>query len=147
MNEESDRQSVMPILFLFGLLALMVWAFAPPIQPAVYFVQPQDGAVMPTTFTVQMAARGVALRPAGDTTPDSGHFHILINTDFVEAGQPIPADEKHLHLGMAQTETTLTLAPGVYTLRLQLADGQHIALEGDQYRDEINITVSEEAGQ
>jgi hypothetical protein len=30
---------------------------------------------------------------------------------------------------------------GVHTLRLQVANGAHIALEGEQYRDEITVTV------
>jgi len=39
-------------------------------------------------------------------------------------------------------ETTLTLKPGVHVLRLQFANGAHIALDGDQYRDEITVTVA-----
>lgn len=146
-REDNSAQSVLPVLVLLGLLALMVWLFAPPPRTAVYFAQPTDGAVVSTTFPVRMVARGVALRPAGDSTSNSGHFHILINADFVPPGQPIPADEHHLHFGKAQSETTLTLAPGVYTLRLQLGDGQHIALDGAQYRDEITIQVVESMDQ
>jgi hypothetical protein len=46
-----------------------------------------------------------------------------------------------LHFGKAQLETELTLEPGDYILRLQMANGAHQALESDQYQDEIEITV------
>jgi hypothetical protein len=37
--------------------------------------------------------------------------------------------------------TTLELEPGLHTLRLQVANGAHLALEGEQYRDTITVTV------
>ena len=74
----------------------------------------------------------------------AGHFHILVDTDFIPAGQVIPTDEQHLHYGKGQTEISLELEPGEHTLRLQFADGAHTALEGGQYRD--TITVVEAGG-
>lgn len=107
----------------------------------VYFAQPADGATVGTPFTVQMAAEGIAVEPAGEVKEGSGHFHILVNADFVETGQVIPTDEKHLHYGTGATEAELALKPGTYTLRLQFANGAHITMDGDEYRDEIQVTV------
>ena len=91
-----------------------------------------------------MAATGLVVEPSGEVNDGAGHFHILVDTDFIPAGEIIPTDERHLHYGKGQTTATLELEPGEHTLRLQFADGLHTALEGDQYRDTITVIV--EAG-
>lgn len=113
-------------------------------SPSVRFVEPVDGDVVVSPFEVTMAAEGLTVEPAGEIHEESGHFHILIDTDFVPPGELLPFDEQHLHFGRGQLTTTVELEPGVHTLRLQFANGAHIALEGDAYRDEITVTV--EAG-
>ncbi len=107
----------------------------------VFFAEPADGSTVTSPFNVQMGAEGVEIVPAGEMRDGTGHFHILVDTDFVAPGSVIPNNEQHLHYGTGATETTLELEPGTYTLRLQLADGAHIALEGDEYRDTISVTV------
>jgi|GEM_PF-1411583 len=107
----------------------------------VYFVSPSDGETVSNPIEIIMAASGLVIEPAGEIREGAGHLHILVNTEFVAPGEVIVNDEIHLHYGKAQTETTLELEPGEYVLRLQLANGAHIALEGEQYQDEINITV------
>ena len=111
---------------------------------SVHFAQPRDGAIVPPSFDVVMAAAGISIEPAGDIKDDSGHMHILVNTDFIAPGDVIPADDQHIHFGTAQLTTTLDLPPGEHTLRLQLANGAHRALDGAQYRDEIMVTVAED---
>jgi formylglycine-generating enzyme required for sulfatase activity len=108
----------------------------------VRFVSPQNEATVPTTFEVEMAAQGITIEPAGEIHDNAGHFHILIDTDFVPAGELVPFDDNHLHFGQGQMTTTLELEPGVHTLRLQVANGAHQALDGPQYQDEITVTVA-----
>ncbi|MEZ4656845.1 MAG: DUF4399 domain-containing protein [Caldilineaceae bacterium] len=108
---------------------------------AVHFVMPRDGAVTPPQVAVVMAAAGLVVEPAGVVAEGAGHFHILVDTDFIEPGAVIPKDDQHLHFGSGQLTTTLELASGEHTLRLQLADGAHTALDGDQYRDTIHVNV------
>ena len=115
------------------------------VAPDVFFVQPTTHAIVPPTFVVKMGAVGVSVDPSGDVIPDSGHMHILVDTDFIAAGETIPDDEQHLHFGDASLEAELTLTPGEHTLHLQFADGLHTALEGDQYRDTIIVFVEEDA--
>jgi hypothetical protein len=108
---------------------------------SVRFVEPQDGAVVPPAFRVVASATGVIIQPAGYVHPDAGHLNILVDTDFIPAGDVIPVDPNHINLGEGQLETTLQLSPGQHVLRLQMADGAHIALPGDEFRDEIMVTV------
>jgi hypothetical protein len=114
-------------------------------EQAVRIVSPSAGATVPTTFTVVMAATGLSVEPAGLVNEQAGHFHLLIDEPFVAPGEIVPTDATHLHFGKAQLTTTVTLEPGVYLLRLQMADGEHRALSGNQYRDEIEIVVEEGA--
>ena len=116
-----------------------------PTGPNVRFVTPIDGATVPPTFTVVMTATDLVIEPAGEIQEGSGHFHILVDTDFVPAGEVIINDEQHRHFGKGQSTTTLSLEPGVHVLRLQFADGAHIALEGAAYQDTITVTVSADA--
>ncbi len=113
--------------------------------PEVFFRQPTTHAIVPPTFVVKMGAVGVSVDPSGDVVAGSGHMHILVDTDFIPAGEIIPTDDQHLHYGDASLETELTLTPGEHTLHLQFADGLHTALEGDQYRDTIIVFVEEDA--
>ena len=115
------------------------------VTPEVSFRQPTSNAIVPPTFVVKMGAVGVAVDPSGDVVPDSGHFHILVDTDFISTGEVIPDDEQHIHYGDASLETELTLPPGEHILRLQFADGLHTALEGEEYRDTIVVFVEEDA--
>ena len=112
--------------------------------PAVRFAQPDDGATVSSPFEVVMEATGLVVEPSGEINDGAGHFHILVDTDFVAAGEVIPTEDQHLHYGKGQTTVSLELSPGEHTLRLQFADGAHIALEGDAYRDEIVVVVSKE---
>lgn len=107
----------------------------------VFFDFPKDGATIATTTNFLMGHENVEIVPAGDMTDGTGHFHILINTDFIAPGEVIPSDEQHLHFGTGAREAELTLPAGTHTLRLQLADGAHRGLIGDNYRDTITITV------
>jgi hypothetical protein len=116
-------------------------------EQRVRFVTPLNGATVPPTFTVDMGATGLLVEPAGEIKEGAGHFHILVNTDFVPAGDVIINDEQHRHYGKGQYTTTLNLEPGVHVLRLQFADGAHIALDGAAYQDTITVTVSADAAE
>ncbi|VTZ28492.1 conserved hypothetical protein [Methylocella tundrae] len=96
-------------------------------SPRVFFIEPQDGAVVISPFKVKFGLEGFALKPAGDATPDSGHHHLIIDGGPVPKDEIIPANEKSIHFGKAQTETQLTLPPGKHTLTLQFGNGGHLS--------------------
>jgi len=90
-----------------------------------YFVEPANGATVPQEFSVKMGVEGREVRPAGEVVQGTGHHHLIIDGEPIEAGKPVPTDATHMHFGKGQTETTLKLAPGKHTLTLQFADGEH----------------------
>jgi hypothetical protein len=97
-----------------------------PPGASVYFVGLKDGQTVPTTFTVNFGLKGMGVAPAGSDKANSGHHHLLIDTDLPPLDQPIPSDFNHLHFGAGQTEAEVTLPEGEHTLQLVLGDKDHI---------------------
>lgn len=122
--------------------------FAAPAVPAstvpagakVHFVTPKDGATVPAKFTVKFSVVNMKLEKSGAVAAGSGHHHLIVDGGPVVAGEVVPKDATHIHLGNAQTEHELSLAPGKHTLTLQFADGAHMSY-GPQMSETISITV------
>lgn len=122
---------------VFGLVSFMSLHAS---AQSVDFVQPRDGAQLTSPFKVMFSVKDMAVAPAGDMTPNTGHHHLLINAASVAAGERIPADETHKHFGKGQTEAEVSLPPGTYRLTLQFANGAHQSY-GDQLSKTIEVTV------
>lgn len=109
----------------------------------VSFKEPLNGATLTNPVYIHAEVDGLVVEPAGEIHEDAGHLHVLVDTEFVAPGTVIPKDDAHIHWGDGSLNGELILEPGEHHLRLQFADGAHTALEGEQYRDEIIITVTE----
>lgn len=99
-----------------------------PANAYCYIGWPADGAVLPAgkPFRVWFGLRNMGVAPKGVAFGNTGHHHLLIDTELPPAGQVIPSDRKHLHYGAGETETMLELPPGTHTLQLLLGDENHI---------------------
>jgi len=104
-------------------------------------VRPKDGDVVQSPFTVEFDLQGMALAPAGDATPNTGHHHLLIDVPAPDLGQVIPKDAQHLHFGQGQSTAEITLPPGQHTLQLLLGDGNHLPHNPPVLSPPITITV------
>ncbi|MBA3853639.1 MAG: hypothetical protein C0503_04435 [Gemmatimonas sp.] len=109
--------------------------------PEISIREPRDGATVPRTFTLVFGLKNWGVAPASVNFPRTGHFHVLINTDAGAPGTVIPADSLHRHFGTGAIETTLTLAPGSYTLRAVLGDHEHKVISRELVSAPIRITV------
>jgi hypothetical protein len=105
---------------------------------SVSFAGVQDGDTVTSPVRVDMNAEGIEIEPAGEVRPNAGHFHVMVDTDCVEPGETIPDDAQHLHFGDGSTSAELELEPGQHSLCLQVADGEHTAMD---LTDEITVTV------
>ena len=70
---------------------------------------------------------GIGSCAAGFERANSGHHHLLIDTELPPLDQPIPNDFNHLHYGAGQTESEITLKPGTHTLSYVRRQGSHSA--------------------
>jgi hypothetical protein len=110
----------------------------------VYIISPKNGATVKNPVLVQFGLRGMGIAPAGVKFENTGHHHLLIDTDPpADLGQPLPATPNIMHFGKGQTETELTLTPGKHTLQLLFADSSHIPHQPPVISKKITITVSE----
>ena len=112
-----------------------------PVTAAVYFVAPADRDTVSNPIRVEFGLKNMDVAPAGTDAPNTGHHHLLIDTELPDLGQPIPADEQHVHFGDGSTSTELTLAPGEHTLQLLLADYRHIPHDPPVMSERITISV------
>jgi Domain of unknown function (DUF4399) len=137
----------MRALIITALLIGASLAFAQERTPApagaeVYIIAPKDGAHVHSPVLVQFGLKGMGIAPAGIKFDNTGHHHLLIDTDApADLAAPLPATDKIVHFGKGQTETSLTLAPGRHTLQLLLADQNHIPHSPPLLSRKITITV------
>jgi hypothetical protein len=107
----------------------------------VYFVDLKDGQTVPTKFTVHFGLKGMGVAPAGSDKENSGHHHLLIDTELPPLDQPIPNDFNHLHFGAGQTEADVALTPGDHTLQLLLGDKNHVPNTAPLMSERIHVHV------
>lgn len=125
-----------------SLLGTLAWGATPaPAGAEVYIISPEDGATVTSPVTVRFGARGVGVAPAGVARENTGHHHLIIDSDLPPLDQPIPKDDRHIHFGGGQTETRIELEPGKHTLQLLLGDDAHMPHDPPLVSKKITITV------
>jgi hypothetical protein len=77
------------------------------------------------------------VKAAGELVEGTGHHHIVIDGEFIPAGEVVPADSLNIHYGKGQTEAEIELPKGEHTLTMQFADGIH-----QSYGEQMSATVT-----
>jgi hypothetical protein len=114
-----------------------------PAGAEVYIIKPAAGARVKSPVTVVFGLRGMGVAPAGVKFDNTGHHHLLIDTELpADLTQPLPASDSIRHFGKGQTETTLELPPGKHTLQLLFADYTHTPFTPNVASKKITITVT-----
>jgi hypothetical protein len=115
---------------------------APP-DAYLYIGWPNDGQVLASgkPIRVWFGLRNMGVAPKGVKYPNTGHHHLLIDTDAPGPGVEIPNDRNHLHFGTGETETTIELPPGRHTLQLVMGDERHVTFDPSVESKKITITV------
>jgi hypothetical protein len=128
---------------MLAAFALAADRIAAPAGAEVYFIAPQNGAKLHSPVTIKFGLKGMGIAPAGIKFDNTGHHHLLIDTDVSELklDAPMPATDKIVHFGKGQTETTMTLPPGKHTLQLVFADYLHQSFDPPLTSKKITITV------
>lgn len=111
--------------------------------PGLYFVNLKDGDTVTSPVRVVFGLYGKGIAPAGIEKENTGHHHLLIDTQLSDEEMTfaIPNDPQHLHFGLGQTETMLELTPGTHTLQLVMGDLKHEQLKPPLLSQKITITV------
>jgi hypothetical protein len=146
-----SREHAMRKLFAVAVavaVAAVLWSAAFAATPAssdayLYIGWPNDGQVLSAgrPIRVWFGLRNMGVAPKGVAFPNTGHHHLLIDTEAPAAGSEIPSDRNHLHFGAGETETTVELPPGRHTLQLLLGDEHHISFDPPVVSKKIAVTV------
>lgn len=140
----------MPRARILAVLATALMLAAPafaartpsPKNAEAYILWPPNNAVVHGgKFWVRMGLRNMGICPKGVSMPNTGHHHLLIDTDLPPMGEQIPSDRNHLHFGAGQTEARIELPPGKHTLQLLLGDADHVPHDPPVVSKKISITV------
>ena len=109
----------------------------------VYIGWPNNGQVIPKgrPFRVWFGLRNMGVAPKGVQFPNTGHHHLLIDSELPPLDQEIPSDRQHLHFGAGETETMLELPPGRHTLQLLMGDDHHVPHSPATYSKKVAITI------
>ena len=112
------------------------------IYPAdLYFISPKNGEIINGDVKVVFGLSDFGVAPAGYNIPNTGHHHLIINEDLPDLSLPIPSNDKYLQFGLGQTETSLNLEPGEYTLQLIMGNYLHIPHQEPIISKKISIIV------
>lgn len=114
---------------------------AAPADASVYFVNLKNGDNVSSPVRVQFGLKGMGVAPSGVEKAGTGHHHLLVGVNSVDANAPLSTDERHRHFGGGQTEVMLDLKPGTHTLQLMLGDQNHIPHHPPVLSERITINV------
>ena len=115
-----------------------------PANAYAYIGYPNNGQTLPAgkPFRVWFGLRYMGVAPRGVKYPNTGHHHLLIDTDLPSSfDEEIPSDRQHLHFGAGETETMLELPPGKHTLQLLMGDYTHVPHNPPVYSKKITVYV------
>ena len=133
------------VLCFLGLWARPAYAveLSPaPASATAYIISPNNGETVSSPFLVQFGLSGMGIAPAGIDRPNTGHHHLLIDVDELPSlTEPLQGSEQVLHYGAGQTETELSLTPGVHTLQLVLGNYSHVPHDSPVISKKITVTV------
>jgi Domain of unknown function (DUF4399) len=101
-----------------------------PDDAYLYFVWPQDGAVIKGGFWCRFGLRNMGVTHAGDDFPNAGHHHLLIDVNEpLDPNDAIPQDKNHLHFGAG------------HTLQLVLGDAKHFPFKPPVVSKKITVYI------
>ena len=126
---------------LFFILLSVTFSFIANAEQNVYFINLKDGDKLESPIFIQFGLSGMGVAPAGTNREGTGHHHLLINVDDIDISRPIPSSSNPIHFGGGQTETTIDLPSGVYTLQLLLGNMSHIPHNPPVVSEKIKIEV------
>lgn len=144
MDRIADRMTRRTLLLVAAGAPVAAIAQTPaPPDAYLYIIWPNDGAVIKGAFWCRFGLRNMGVTRAGDSTPNTGHHHLLIDVNTpLDPNEPIPSDRNHLHFGAGQTEARIDLPPGPHTLQLVLGDAEHKPFKPPVVSKKIRITVT-----
>jgi hypothetical protein len=108
---------------------------APPATtPKVMFLEPADGATVKSPVHMKFGVENYTISPVPtevtEVRPNTGHYHLAIDTDCLAPGAEIVKGANWIHYGKGDTEADTQLSPGTHKLTLAVGDDKHMQVPG-----------------
>ena len=133
-------KTLLLVVCLFLPLSLFAGETPSPEGAKAYFVDLKDGETVKSPFLVRFGlTEQMGIAPALADWPDTGHFHLIIDSKPPNPNRPI--SNRHLHLHKGQTEAIVELKQGRYTLQIVMGDYSHIPHNPPVMSEQITINV------
>ena len=105
-----------------------------------YFFDLKDGDNVKSPLLVRFGlTEQMGIAPALADWPDTGHFHLIIDSKPPNPNRPI--SNRHLHLHKGQTEAIVELKQGQHTLQIVMGDYSHIPHDPPVMSKQITVNV------
>ena len=105
-----------------------------------YFIDLKDGDNVKSPLLVRFGlTEQMGIAPALADWPDTGHFHLIIDSKPPNPNRPI--SNRHLHLHKGQTEAIVELKQGQHTLQIVMGDYSHIPHDPPVMSKQITVNV------
>ena len=140
MNKQMIRSTTLIFTLIFFPLLLIAGETPSPEGAKAYFIELKDGDNVKSPLLIRFGlTEQMGIAPALADWPDTGHFHLIIDSKPPNPDRPI--SNKHLHLHKGQTEAIVELKQGKHTLQIVMGDYSHIPHDPPVMSTKININV------
>ena len=133
-------KTLLLIVCLFLPLSLFAGETPSPEGAKAYFIDLHDGDNVKSPLLIRFGlTEQMGIAPALADWPDTGHFHLIIDSKPPNPNRPI--SNRHLHLHKGQTEAIVELKQGQHTLQILLGDYTHMPHDPPVMSDRITVRV------
>ena len=140
MNKQMTRITPLFLTLFFLPLLLIAGETPSPEGAKAYFIDLQDGDNVKSPLLIRFGlTEQMGIAPALADWPDTGYFHLIIDSKSPNPDRPI--SNKHLHLHKGQTEAIVELTQGKHTLQIVMGDYSHIPHDPPVMSTIITINV------
>ena len=130
---------IISVLLLFSL-SVVAGETPSPEGAKAYFIDLKDGDKVKSPLLIRFGlTEQMGVAPALADWPDTGHFHLIIDSKSPNLDRPI--SNKHLHLHKGQTEAIVELKQGQHTLQIVMGDYSHIPHDPPVMSKQITVNV------
>ena len=134
------RITILILVLIFFPLLLIAGETPSPEGAKAYFIDLKDGDTVKSPLLIRFGlTEQMGIAPALADWPDTGHFHLIIDSKTPNPDRPI--SNKHLHLHKGQTEAIVELKKGRHTLQIVMGDYSHIPHDPPVMSEQITINV------
>ena len=134
------RITILILTLIFFPVLLLAGETPSPEGAKAYFIDLQDGDNVKSPLLIRFGlTEQMGIAPALADWPDTGHFHLIIDSKTPNPDRPI--SNKHLHLHKGQTEAIVEFGRGRHTLQIVMGDYSHIPHDPPVMSEQITINI------